>query len=144
MDKIPPIFTDETLKDPKSHWHRVLSGEQVRNVEMHARKKDGTEIDIQVSAAPLHDTNGKISHVVCMAFDITEGKRTAEDLKRRNEELLRFTRAATGRELRMIELKKQVNELSRRLGEAPPYALDFLQDDLPSSSIDPLTEEEDS
>lgn len=48
-----------------------------------------------------------------------------EELRAMNEELTRFNRAATGRELRMIELKKQVNELSIKAGQAPPYPLEF-------------------
>ena len=43
-----------------------------------------------------------------------------------NAELERFNQAMVGRELAMIELKQQVNELSRRLGQEPPYPLDFL------------------
>jgi two-component system CheB/CheR fusion protein len=34
---------------------------------------------------------------------------------------MRFNRAAAGREMRMIELKVEVNELCRRLGEDPRY-----------------------
>ena len=45
------------------------------------------------------------------------------------EELDRFNRAAVGRETRMIELKKEVNELSRRLGEAARYPLEFERDE---------------
>jgi two-component system CheB/CheR fusion protein len=41
------------------------------------------------------------------------------------EELTRFNSVAVGRETRMIELKKEVNELARRLGQAPRYPLDF-------------------
>lgn len=48
-------------------------------------------------------------------------RKHAEDLRARNEELERWHRATVGRELRMIELKQQVNELCRRLGEPPPY-----------------------
>jgi len=33
-----------------------------------------------------------------------------------------------GRETRMIELKKEINELAHRLGESPRYSLDFQQD----------------
>ena len=47
--------------------------------------------------------------------------RESDETRRRNEELERFRRLALGRELRMIEIKRQVNELSRRLGEQPPY-----------------------
>lgn len=60
--------------------------------------------------------------------DITERKRIevdlrrqAEELRSRNQELNRFNRLAIGRELRMIELKSEVNELCLRLGEAPRH-----------------------
>jgi DNA-binding response OmpR family regulator len=46
-----------------------------------------------------------------------------EELRVRNEELERWSRAATGRELRMIELKQEVNELCRRVGEPPRYEI---------------------
>jgi PAS domain S-box-containing protein len=49
-------------------------------------------------------------------------ERTAE-LLQANEELTRFNRAAVNRELRMIELKKQVNQLCLQAGQVPPYTL---------------------
>ena len=49
-----------------------------------------------------------------------------EELQSRNEELDRFNQAMIGRELDMIRLKQQVNDLSVRLGQAKPYSLDFL------------------
>jgi PAS domain-containing protein len=44
-----------------------------------------------------------------------------EELKSINEELGRFNRAAVGRELRMIELKKEINLLCAELGRPPRY-----------------------
>ncbi len=48
----------------------------------------------------------------------------AEAQRRRaaTEELARFNRAAVGREMRIIELKNEVNELCARLGEAARYS----------------------
>jgi PAS domain S-box-containing protein len=69
--------------------------------------------------------------ITVIGTDITERKRTEEELGKRmnelaatNEELARFNSAMVHRELRMVELKKQVNELSRRLGEPPVYNLE--------------------
>lgn len=42
-------------------------------------------------------------------------------LENTNKELGRFSRAALGREERIIELKKEVNKLSAELGRTPPY-----------------------
>lgn len=57
---------------------------------------------------------------------ITSRRRSMAELLRRNEELERFNRAATGREIEMIKLKQQVNDLSRRIGQEAPYPLTFL------------------
>jgi len=51
-----------------------------------------------------------------------------EDLRAGNEELNRFNSASVGRELRMIELKKEINELYTRSGQAARYPLDFEQE----------------
>ena len=50
-----------------------------------------------------------------------------EELNRFNDELSRFQEVAVGREERMIELKREVNELSKRLGGQLPYDLSFLE-----------------
>jgi hypothetical protein len=45
-------------------------------------------------------------------------------LQAKNAELERANRVMIGRELRMIELKKEVNELCKRAGEPPRYKED--------------------
>jgi hypothetical protein len=46
-------------------------------------------------------------------------------LRETAKDLARFNRAAVGREVRMIDLKKEVNELCAAAGQPPRYALDF-------------------
>jgi PAS domain-containing protein len=62
--------------------------------------------------------------------DITEQKAAEEAirqhgdrLERSNLELERFNRLAVGRELRMIELKQQINDLCAQSGQPAPYVL---------------------
>jgi len=43
--------------------------------------------------------------------------------------LLRFKNVAVARELRMIELKKEITELCQRQGEPERYPLEFEQDE---------------
>jgi two-component system, chemotaxis family, CheB/CheR fusion protein len=59
------------------------------------------------------------------AWAAVERARAEEEVRARNAELERFDAVTVGRELRMIELKEQVNALRRQLGEAPDYPLDF-------------------
>jgi PAS domain S-box-containing protein len=54
-----------------------------------------------------------------------EIRRHLAELQTKNEELLRFNRVAVGRELRMIELKREVNALCALAGQPARYKLDF-------------------
>ena len=57
-----------------------------------------------------------------------ELRRQAEELRERNDELERFNHVSVGRELDMVALKRQVNDLSRDLGRTPPFSLSFLDE----------------
>jgi DNA-binding response OmpR family regulator len=46
-----------------------------------------------------------------------------EELRARNDELSRFNRVAVGRELRMIELKRELNDFCVRVGEPLRYSI---------------------
>ncbi len=101
----------------------------------HAHLSEGGEVCMELTAAPVLDEHGNVSHVVQACRDITERKRAsealtkeigerervAEELRERMEELERFNRLAVGREERVIELKREVNEMARKAGADPPY-----------------------
>ena len=57
--------------------------------------------------------------------EIAERKRAEEAILRHVDELERFNQASVGRELRMVQLKREVNELLQHAGEPPRYSLDF-------------------
>jgi PAS domain S-box-containing protein len=91
--------------------------------------------DFLVTTTPLFDEKGARIGSVHIAHDITERKQAENELHRRatelqisNDELTRFTRLTVDRELRMIELKKEVNELCKKTGQPPPYPLNFEED----------------
>ncbi len=75
-----------------------------------------------VYASELIKPNGE-RVVLEVSRDITEKLKREEEAARRQEELVRFNRIAIDRELRMIELKQEVNELLERLGEEPKYKI---------------------
>ena len=60
--------------------------------------------------------------------DVTERKQAEQSLREKVEELTRFATLAVGRETRMIELKKEINELAVRFGEPSRYPLEFEKD----------------
>ncbi len=79
----------------------------------------------------------KREHFVAIFDDITvrktaetKIKKHLEELQTANAELAIFNTVAVGRELRMIELKREINALRERIGEPPRYPLDFEKEQL--------------
>ena len=64
---------------------------------------------------------GKIVATTLISTDITEKKRIEEELRKKHEELQQFKEFTVGRELKMVDLKKEVNELLGKLGRKPKY-----------------------
>jgi PAS domain S-box-containing protein len=96
--------------------------------ELTALRQDGQEIPVELalSALKLRGTwhgLGLLRDISARRLAEEQLRRQAAELKGRNLELARFNRAMVGREIEMIELKRQVNGLALRLGEAPPYDL---------------------
>lgn len=59
------------------------------------------------------------------AADLIEQLLAQKELQQSMNELTRFNNAMVSRESRMIELKKEVNELCKQAGQSPRYPLEF-------------------
>jgi len=57
--------------------------------------------------------------------EIIARKRVEQQAKQQAEELEQFNKLAVGREQRVIELKREINDLSQKLGQEAPYDLSF-------------------
>jgi PAS domain S-box-containing protein len=72
---------------------------------------------------PVQDKTGAIIGVAIFAQDITEGKHMEEELTQNVEELERFRKLAIGREIKMIQLKEEINELLDQSGQGEKYKI---------------------
>jgi PAS domain S-box-containing protein len=72
---------------------------------------------------PVQDKIGAIIGVAIFAQDISERKHMEEELKQNVEELERFRNLAIGREIKMIQLKEEINELRGQLGQGEKYKI---------------------
>ncbi len=70
--------------------------------------------------------------LILMSRDITEKKVAAQKLQEKLVELEKFQKVSVDRELKMIELKKEINELCVKLGEKPRYDIeeDWVENEL--------------
>ena len=61
--------------------------------------------------------------IIAWLVDITVLKKAEKELRNRYDDLARFRRLAVGRENRMIDLKKEINELRAETGKASRYKI---------------------
>ena len=109
------ILKEETIPQILSsgHWH----GEMVVKV------KDGTKFSADLTCSVIKNKDGEPEYFVAVFNDITERKQAEEEIKKRMKELEIFNEAAVGRELKIIELKKEINELLAKSGQKPKYEI---------------------
>ena len=97
--------------------------EKLTMLEQEVNTTEGRVFLMRIS--PYRTTEDRINGIVITFVDITQRKEAEQLLQQNMDELTRFNNAMVSRESRMIELKKEVNELCERLKEAPRYPLDF-------------------
>ncbi len=84
-------------------------------------RRDGTRFPAAVSASLLRDDRGAPRALIGIVHDITERKQMHQQLTEQVEELRRWYAAMLGRETRVLDLKREVNELLAQAGRPPRY-----------------------
>ena len=109
-------FSDEVIDKEKAAdiYRRVLSEGYVANYQLHLQNK-ANEADILCNASLYKDINGKNIGIFAAIRDITEQKRIEEIVQKRTEELERLNKVMVGRELKMVEMKKEIERQAKLL-----------------------------
>jgi PAS domain S-box-containing protein len=105
------------IKEPEKKrvaelFDTVLKKGHLEGVEMKMIRGDGTLIDMEVNASVIKK-NGKPEGLQGVMHNITKRKEMEKKLGERNEELEKINKLMVGREMRIIELKKEVEALKK-------------------------------
>lgn len=76
-------------------------------------KKDGSSFWAEYISTPMKE-DGKLVGAVVVFTDITERNKNEDEMRRNLKELRKFQELMVGRELKMIELKKEIRELKEK------------------------------
>jgi PAS domain S-box-containing protein len=130
LQKFLEHILPEDLPMAEQILHKAVATRSDMSIECRIRRADGEVRWILGKGAFKRNIGTKTERIVGIVSDITERKRAEEGLREqaaelrvRNETLARFNGIAVGRELRMIELKREVNELCVKLGEPPRHGV---------------------
>jgi PAS domain S-box-containing protein len=102
-------------------YQQVFARGSVTDYPLTIRRRDGALTDVLYNASVYRDIRGNVLGVFAAARDVTAQKRAESELAEqrareldRLAELERFQKLTVGRELKMIELKKELGELRGR------------------------------
>jgi PAS domain S-box-containing protein len=118
-----PRILNSQKNDPNIYeemWKTILDGRNWHG-ELVNKNKKGEEYWEIVSISPVISKEGKITQFVGVKEDITDQKKKSEEIKKAYRQSESFNKMAVDRELKMIELKKEIDELLKKMGEDPRY-----------------------
>ncbi|MFQ5887178.1 MAG: PAS domain-containing protein [Candidatus Hydrothermarchaeales archaeon] len=78
--------------------------------------KDGSKTYVELNSYPIKEPSGRVIRVIETVKDILERKKHEEEMAEKRH-LEKISRAAIGRELKMVELKKRIKKLEDRIKE---------------------------
>lgn len=123
LDTWKSVLHPEDLAPFSAAFGRFMDGADRAFLHQYrARDKGGRVRWIEVvGTVTARDDSGRPITVIGTQQDVTEKKSMEIVVAEKLRELEEFNRLAVGRELRMIELKQEINALRRRLGELAAY-----------------------
>jgi len=99
----------------------INTGEPIIAKEEKAIRTDKSESWVTTTKMPLRDKLGNIIGTFGVSSDITQRKKAEEAITKRIADLEYFHSFVVKRELKMVELKKEINQLLKELGRDNEY-----------------------
>jgi PAS domain S-box-containing protein len=121
---IGTAFSDYFTQPEKANeiYQQVFAEGMVANYPLTMRSRDGTLTEVLYNASVYRAASGEVLGVFAAARDVTKQVHAQRDIAERQArelerlaELERFQRLTVGRELKMIELKQEIESLRKRL-----------------------------
>ncbi len=114
------IVCEESREHCQQLFSKVMAGEAVKDVQARFRTKDGRAIEVEGHSSPRL-VGGKVVASHGFFRDITHRKQAEKEIRRRMDELENMNKVMVGREIKMIELEKEVNALLKEMGKELKY-----------------------
>jgi PAS domain S-box-containing protein len=85
------------------------------------RCRDGRRVIVELKTSAFFDAQRNFTGVMSLVRDVGEARKSEREIQGRMEEIEKLNRFMIGRELRIMEIKKEVNGLLAALAKPPKY-----------------------
>jgi PAS domain S-box-containing protein len=117
------FFTEEHARYACENEREIMkTGFPILGIEERETWPDGHVTWVSTTKVPRTDIKGEIIGTIGISRDITDRKRGEDELQHQLKELQRWHAVTIDREERVIELKKEVNDLLKEAGRQARYA----------------------
>ncbi len=113
------VYPDELPKLVEYYNRRIAGKDTPSAYESVLLHKDGRKIDVELSGRTIIYQEKPADMI--MVHDITERKKVEKELKEKINQLEQYKKITVDRELKMIELKKEINGFYKQLNQKPRY-----------------------
>ena len=120
MNLIQCMTNEEDIIKAKINYNKAIAGESHITIEEYG------DLDRQYYETrynPIYNEKSEIAGVTAFASNISERKKSESELQKKVEELEWLNKLMMNREVRMIELKKEINTLLNKHGETDKYVI---------------------
>ena len=114
------FISEDDKVNPGEFMKRIARKPRNQTMELRMQSKAGYQWIAWNNNATL-DRQGNIQEVICIGRNIHEQKMAQITIQEQLLELKRWHETTLGREFRILELKKEVNQLLAESGKAPRY-----------------------
>lgn len=111
----------ENPQDRERLLVELYNNGELKDFEVMLKTKSENVKHVSINARLINDPSGKPHHIVGALRDITDRKLIELAKEKELKDIKLFHNLTVGRELKMIELKNEINELCKKLGEEKRY-----------------------
>lgn len=115
IGKTPRLWGGQMPKDfYMEFWKKIKVDKQVFSGDFNNRRKNGESYIAQSTVSPIIDEKGELVGFVGVEEDVTEERRLYKQNMESMDKLNKFNQLMVGRELKMMELKKELSEIKNK------------------------------
>jgi PAS domain S-box-containing protein len=121
VGKIPEIFYSDDIQKVHNALTSAMQGVNGSNLEYRILTKVGEIRWVSHSWSSILTEDRTLKYIVSVVRNITDSKNAMQNLKAKIEELEKYKNVTVNREVKMVDLKKEINELCKQMNREPKY-----------------------